>query len=88
VAVPLRDLADLAELIGAVAVVLSLLYLAAQIRQNTRAVRGSTYQAGTDSVTSFMSLVVGHPTWPRCCCAARRAPSSSRPRGATASRHS
>ena len=54
----LRDLADLAQLVGAFAVVLSLLYLAVQIRQNTRALHSSTYQAATDSVSSFMSLMV------------------------------
>ena len=57
----LRDLADLAELAGALAVVVSLVYVGVQIRQNTRALRSSTYQAGTDSVASFMSLLVVHP---------------------------
>ena len=35
------------EIIGAVAVVVSLIYVAAQIRQNTRAIRGSTLDAIT-----------------------------------------
>ena len=39
----------IAELLGAVGVIASLIYLATQIRQNTRSVRGATYQ----------SLVVG-----------------------------
>jgi hypothetical protein len=38
------------ELIGAVAVVVSLVYLALQIRQNTRAIRGSTL----DAITAHM----------------------------------
>ena len=44
-----QDLGSIGELIGAVAVFISLLYLAMQIRQNTRAVRISTYQAIMDS---------------------------------------
>ena len=38
------------EVIGAVAVVISLIYLALQIRQNTRAIRGSTL----DAITAHM----------------------------------
>jgi hypothetical protein len=34
----------IAELLGAVGVIASLIYLAGQIRQNTRATRGATYQ--------------------------------------------
>jgi hypothetical protein len=41
----LSDLGNLGEFISAVAVVLSLLYLAAQVRQNTRMMRVSTHQA-------------------------------------------
>ena len=44
----LSQLADLGELIGGLAVVASLVYLALQIRQNTRTVRGSTLHLNTD----------------------------------------
>ena len=44
----LSDLADVGELLGGVAVVVSLVYLALQIRQNTRSVRGSTLHQNTD----------------------------------------
>jgi hypothetical protein len=44
-----QELGSIGELIGAVAVFISLVYLAMQIRQNTRAVRISTYQAIMDS---------------------------------------
>ena len=44
----LSQLADLGELLGGVAVVASLVYLAAQIRQNTRTVRASTLHQNTD----------------------------------------
>ena len=42
--------ADIAEVIGGVAVVVSLVYLAYEVRQNTRAIRGATL----DSITSHM----------------------------------
>ena len=41
----LEDLGNVGEFLGGVAVVVSLLYLAVQIRQNTRSVRRSAYQA-------------------------------------------
>lgn len=44
----LSQLADLGELLGGVAVVASLVYLAIQIRQNTRSVRASTLHQNTD----------------------------------------
>ena len=55
-------LGALAELAGAVGVIASLVYLASQIRQNTRAVRSATYQSLTDSSMSFSALVAGDPT--------------------------
>jgi hypothetical protein len=44
----LAEFAALGELIGGVAVVVSLVYLGVQVRQNTRGVRGSTLQLNTD----------------------------------------
>jgi hypothetical protein len=44
----LSNLADVAEIVGNVAVVVSLVYLAVQIRQNTQSVRNSTLQSNTD----------------------------------------
>jgi hypothetical protein len=40
----LNDLANLGQIIGAFAVVISLFYVASQIRQNTNAVRSATAQ--------------------------------------------
>ncbi len=40
----LEDLGNLGEFLSAIAVVVSLVYLAIQIRQNTTAVRNSTFQ--------------------------------------------
>jgi hypothetical protein len=41
----LQDLGAIGEMIGAVGVIVSLVYLATQIRQNTRAARASTNRA-------------------------------------------
>jgi len=43
----LSDLADIAEIVGGIAVVVSLIYLAVQVRQNTKSIRNSTLQANT-----------------------------------------
>ncbi len=45
----IQDLGSLGELIAAVATVATLVYLAAQIRQNTRALRSSSFHGVTDS---------------------------------------
>lgn len=45
----IQDMGSIGELIGAVAVIFSLIYLAMQIRQNTKAVRIQTYQAIMDA---------------------------------------
>jgi hypothetical protein len=47
--VTIQDLGSLGELIAAVATVATLVYLAAQIRQNTRALRSSSFHGVTDS---------------------------------------
>ena len=44
-----QDIGSIGELIGALAVIFSLIYLGIQIRQNTKAVRIQTYQAIMDS---------------------------------------
>jgi hypothetical protein len=49
----LSQLADLGELIGGIAVVASLVYLAIQIRQNTRTVRSSTLHHNTELWSSL-----------------------------------
>jgi len=46
----LHDLGNLGEFIGAIAVVISLVYLAAQIRQNTRALHGSSYAQSAEQL--------------------------------------
>lgn len=50
----LQQLADLGEFIGGVAVIASLIYLAIQIRQNTRSVKSSTLATNTSNWTSML----------------------------------
>ena len=45
-----------AAVVGAIAVVASLIYLATQIRQNTRSVRSATYQGLFDHIADFQNL--------------------------------
>jgi len=57
----LEDLGNIGEFVGAIAVVLSLIYLAVQIRQNTKTVRTSTYQEVLDYSSRFNELVLANP---------------------------
>ena len=52
----LNDLANLGQIIGAVAVVISLFYVAHQIRQNTNAVRSATAQTFVPAVARRMEV--------------------------------
>ena len=53
----LNDLANLGQIIGAVAVVVSLIYVALQIRQNTNAVRSATAQVVHEHFAKWYQLV-------------------------------
>jgi hypothetical protein len=53
----LNDLANLGQIIGAVAVVVSLIYVAYQIRQNTNAVRAATAQSVHEHFASWYHLL-------------------------------
>ena len=55
----LADLAYVAEVVGAIAVVISLFYVAFQIRQNTRAVRSATAQSVHEHYASWYHLLAG-----------------------------
>ena len=50
------------EVSGAVAVVVTLIYLAGQLRQNTQALRSSTYEAINSSAFSWSDSVMDHVT--------------------------
>ena len=49
----IQDLGSIGELIAAIATVATLLYLAFQIRQNTKTVRASAHHAMTESANSI-----------------------------------
>ncbi len=53
----LNDLANIGQVIGALAVVVSLIYVAAQIRQNTNAVRAATAQSLHEHFASWYHLI-------------------------------
>ncbi|MDJ0787416.1 MAG: hypothetical protein QNK05_11455 [Myxococcota bacterium] len=53
----LQDLGSLGELVGGLAVIISIAYLAVQIRQNTTSVRGATYASIVESVSQFNRAV-------------------------------
>lgn len=53
----LNDLANLGQAVGAIAVVISLIYVAYQIRQNTNAVRAATAQSVHEHFASWYHLL-------------------------------
>jgi hypothetical protein len=57
----LADLGNLGDFIGGVLVVVSLFYLAFQIRQNTRALRAASYQEAVRSVNDWAGLFAQSP---------------------------
>jgi hypothetical protein len=54
----LQDLGSIGELLGAIGVILSLVYLAVQIRQNTNALRASSNHSLNDAFSGFLTLLV------------------------------
>jgi hypothetical protein len=53
----LNDLANIGQVIGAIAVVISLIYVAMQIRQNTNAVRSATAQSVHEHFANWYHLI-------------------------------
>jgi len=53
----LEELASLGEIVGAVAVVVTLVYLSFQIRQNTRAVRTDSYTKATQQLWETANVI-------------------------------
>ena len=53
----LTDLANIGQVIGAIAVVISLIYVALQIRQNTNAVRSATAQSVHEHFAGWYHLL-------------------------------
>lgn len=52
------------EVVGAAGVIASLIYLAVQIRQNTRSVEAATYQSVAESLADASYRLMGAPTEP------------------------
>jgi hypothetical protein len=53
----LNDLANLGQVIGALAVVISLIYVALQIRQNTAAIRSAAAQTVHEHFAKFRRYI-------------------------------
>jgi len=54
-------ISTIAQVASAAAVIVSLVYLALQVRQNTQAVRNSTHHALTETRLDYIALVVQNP---------------------------
>jgi hypothetical protein len=59
--VTLQDLGSIGEFAGAILVVVSLFYLAAQIRQNTRALQSASFQEMVRAANDWSTLFIVHP---------------------------
>ena len=57
----LNDLANIGQIVGALAVVVSLIYVALQIRQNTNAIRSAAAQTVHEHFASWYRLVSADP---------------------------
>lgn len=57
----IQDLGSIGELIAAIATVATLVYLATQVRQNTRALRSSTFENISEQMAQNAGLLVAQP---------------------------
>ena len=57
----LAELSDISQALGAVAVIVSLIFVALQIRQNTRALKATSHHAVTDSFNAINTLIMSDP---------------------------
>lgn len=57
----LQDLGSIGELLGAIGVIVSLIYLATQIRQNTKSIRASAVDAAADRFIESTRLISLNP---------------------------
>jgi hypothetical protein len=55
----LQDWASIAEIIGAVAIVMSLIYVAYEVRENTRALQATSRQALGDQDLAYFQTLLG-----------------------------
>jgi len=61
----IAPLAAWGEFIGGIAVVVSLIYLAGQIRSNSKTVRASNFSSDVDAIQNFFSLIIDPRGGPR-----------------------
>lgn len=59
----LEHIARIAEIVSSAAVVVSLIYVGLQVRQNTRALRATTYNAVTANSIAILSAMDTHPEY-------------------------
>jgi len=59
--VKLSDIASLAEVVGAIAVVISLLYVGTQVRDTTRAVRSAAVNDANTALQSWYQMMASDP---------------------------
>ena len=57
----LQDLGNIGEFVGAIGVIASLVYLAVQIRQNTRSLRAATYQSLAEATAATSTHFLSDP---------------------------
>ena len=58
--VTIQDLGSIGEFVAAIATIVTLVYLAAQVRQNTRALRSSTFQGISEQMAQNVEPIVYH----------------------------
>lgn len=57
----LQDIANIAEVVSTIGVVVSLVYVGVQVRQNTRAQKAATYNALTANTVAILSPLLAEP---------------------------
>lgn len=75
----LSDIGNIAEAIAAVGVILSLVYVAVQIRQNTQAIRAASYQGLAEGVAEFQTILIENEDFARIYVQALEDPSKLNP---------
>ena len=58
----ISNLSDISEIIGSIAVVITLIFLVLQMRENTRAIKASTRQAARDAEAQTVATTIDHPS--------------------------
>ena len=57
----IQELGSLGEFIAAIATIATLAYLAVQVRQNTRALRSSTFEDVSGGMNQISTAIATHP---------------------------